>query len=271
MDIKVIDAKGESLGAYLRAVVANRHLMRTLALRDLKIRYAQTSLGLLWTVLKPLTGLAIFYVFFGLLVKVDTGDIPYPLFAFAGLSAWYFFAFLVSACGTSLMSAQDIIRYIYFPKLILPLSKVLAGLVEFSVNLLIMFFMLIWYGYWPGWSILALPLVILLNAFLGFTIGLWFSALTIRRRDFQHVIPYMLNVGMWVSPVFYPSTMIPQAYDFVLYANPIAGTLAGYRWALLGAEIPSVLYLISLIPLLILFVGGFWYFRKVEREMTDLV
>lgn len=269
--MKVIDARGKSWRSYWRALYAHRHLLRTLAVRDLKIRYAQTALGLAWALLKPLTGLLIFSVFFGWLVKVDTGTTPYPLFAFAGLSAWYFFAFLVNACGMSVLQAQDLVQYMYFPKLILPLSKIISGLVEFAVNLLIMLCMLVYYGQVPGWAILFLPLVIFANVILGFTVGLWLSSLTIRRRDFQHVIPYLLNVAMWVSPVFYPSTLIPEKYAYLLFANPVAAILAGYRWTLLGGSAPSALYLISAIPVFLLLFSGIWYFRRLEYEMTDRV
>ena len=209
MSRHIITSKPKKLIPYLKEVNQFRNLLLTFARRDLKAIYAQTVLGVLWTALQPLTALIVFSVFFTLLSPVDTGDIPYPLFAFTGLVSWYFFTAMVVRCGTSVAEAQGIISDIYFPKLILPLSKSIVGLVEFGISLAILLVIMLVIGHYPGVQVLALPGFILMNLLLGLTVGTWLSALSYRYRDFQHIVPYLVNFGIWLTPVFYPATLIP--------------------------------------------------------------
>lgn len=263
--------KGDTTTRYLLKVYQFRSLIFTLARKDLKVQYAQTLLGLLWSVIQPLTSLLVWTFFFDKLIKVDTGSIPYPLFAFSGMMGWYFFTNIFSHAGTSLVNSQDLIRKIYFPRIVLPVSKVLVGLVEFSISLVLLFIIMIVMGKSPSWQIVFLPFFIFLNIVTGLAFGLWLSALTIRYRDFQHIIPFFIYLGIWLTPVFYPKSLIPSEYSFFIYMNPVAAVIAGYRWALFGGEIFSHYYLISFALMLIVLVAGFIYFRKNESIIADYV
>lgn len=265
--------KGEKLSQYLHKVYQYRTLLFSLAKRDLKVQYAQTVLGFLWSVLQPLTSLLVWTFFFDKLIQVDTGAIPYPLFAFTGMTAWYFFTHIFNHAGTSLVNSQDLIRKIYFPRIILPLSKVLVGLVEFGISLVLLFIIMLWMGYTPSEKIIFLPVFIFLNIITGLSFGIWLSALTIRYRDFQHIIPYFINLGIWLTPVFYPTTLlqnVPQQFSILTWVNPMAAVIAGYRWSLFGGDAKGTpYYLLAFIPMLLLFVTGFIYFRKNEYTIAD--
>jgi len=268
---RVIEAGKTKLGLDLKRVYAYRSMLFNLAYRDLKVQYSQTFLGLLWSVIQPLTGLAIFTVFFDRLLEVDTGGIAYPLFAFSGMTAWYFFTYIVNHTGTSLVNAQHLIKKVYFPRLIVPFSKVLVGAVEFTISLALLLIMMLALGVLPDWRVLALPAFIALNILTGLSIGIWLAALTVRYRDFHHIIPYLINFGIWLTPVFYPATLIPERYHFLIYFNPMAGVIAGFRWSLLGDALPAAWFLASFIPVLLLFVGGLFYFKKIERKIVDII
>jgi len=271
MTKKIIDSRNTVLRLDFKKLYAYRSLIMIFAFRDLKVQYAQTFLGILWSLLQPLTGLLIFTFFFNYVIKVDTGGIPYPLFAFSGMISWYFFSSLMAQSGTSLMQSQYLIRKIYFPKLVLPVSKSLSCFAEFFIAFLLLVFLMIIWGYYPSLNIVFLPFFVLANLFTGLAVGLWLSALTIRYRDFYHIIPYILNFGIWLTPVFYPTTLLPESIRFLLYFNPMAGVISGFRWSLLGGAPPSPYYLVSLVLVLIIFISGLFYFRKMETKIADLV
>jgi len=271
MGKKIINSQQKVFGLDLAKLFSYRALIYIFAVRDLKVQYAQTFLGILWSVLQPLTGLLIFTFFFAYVIKVDTGGIPYPLFAFSGMISWYFFSSVMAQSGTSLMQSQYLIRKIYFPKLVLPISKALTCFVEFGISFLLLLIMMLILGYYPKINILALPVFIALNLLTGLAVGLWLSALTIRYRDFYHIIPYLVNFGIWLTPVFYPATLIPEKIKFLVYFNPMAGIISGFRWSLLGGAPPSVYYLISFFIVVFIFITGLFYFRRMETKIADLV
>ncbi len=272
MQERVIQAEAAGLGTYMRKVWEYRRLVVVLAVREVRAQYAQTVLGVLWAVLKPLMALAIFSIFFGILVPLDSKiKVEYPLFAFSGMVAWYFFTYLIVNVGSSVLNAQQLISRIYFPKLILPLAKSLAGMVDFGISMVLMVLLMLIWGHVPGWEILLFPVVVLVNLIVGLSLGIWLAALTTRFRDFHHLLPYLVNFAIWLTPVFYPSTIIPEKYQHFLYMNPMAGVIAAFRWTLLGDEVPSLKYLYGLAPILLLFIVGIWYFERVEREMVDKV
>jgi len=248
-----------------------RSLIYTFAIRDLKIQYAQTFLGVLWTIARPLAGLLIYTIFFSFLLNVQTGNVPYFLFAFSGMIYWYYFSYLISKAGTSLLEAQSIIKKIYFPKLVLPFSKVLGGLVEFGISLFVLFVMVIIWGNPLNIKILLLPAFIIANIFIALSIGIWLSALTVRFRDFHHIIPYLINFGIFLTPVFYPATLIPSKYSFFVFLNPMAGVIEGFRWILFDGAIPSAYYCIGIIPVIFLLISGFYFFAKMEGRIADVV
>jgi len=268
----VIKAGRSGFIPYLRRVIEYRRLIWVFARRDLKAQYAQSVLGLLWAALKPLTGLAIFTLFFGEFIDLGKDlQVEYSLFAFSGMISWYFFTFLLAQSGSSVINAQPIITKVYFPKLILPISKVLVGLVEMGISMVLLIILMVWLGHFPDWNVIWLPVWLFANAIVGLTVGIWLAALTTRYRDFHHIIPYLVNFLIWLTPVFYPATIIPAQYQHFLYLNPMAGVIAGYRWSLLGDTMPSVWYLPGFLMVLLLFVGGIAYFVRVERAIPDQV
>lgn len=248
-----------------------RSLILTFARRDIKIQYAQTFLGILWSVVRPLSGLLIYTVFFGFILKVDTGNIPYPLFAFSGMICWYAFSNLISQSGRSLIESQNIINKTYFPKLILPLSKVLVISVDLMVTVLILAAIMLYYHFPFQLNLIVIPLVLLVNIIVALSLGIWLSALTVRYRDFHHIIPYLVNFGIFVTPIFYPATLIPVKYHFLLYLNPVAGVVEALRWSLFGGELPSFHYLYGLIMATLFLITGLFYFLKSESRISDTV
>lgn len=269
--MKTIHRKKERFSSWLLRAWAHRDLAFTLARRDLKIQYAQTFLGVFSSLLQPLISLLIFWVFFSKLIRIDTGDIPYHFFVLSGLTAWYLFSYLISSCGTALLESQHLIRKVNFPRIILPFSKILSGLVHLAVSLFLLFVLMAFSLYGIHLKILLLPVFILLNIITGFSVAVWLSALTIRYRDVQHIIPYLLSFGIWLTPVFYPGSIIPEKYFHLMYYNPMAGVIEAYRWCLLSGPAPAPSYLLGFIPVLLLLVSGLAYFRKIEKKIPDFI
>ena len=270
--VEVISAARPSVGAWLLRVVRAWRLIRTLAARDLQVQYAQTLLGLLWTAGQPLVGLLVFTLFFGKLVKVEVpGGVPYALYAFTGMVAWFLFTYLVTRGGLSLVNSQELISRVEFPRLVLPLSKVLTGLVEAGVSVVVLVGMMLVMGHVPGPEALLLPVCLLMGVLVGLSIAVWLAALTVRYRDLQHIVPYIVNLAIWLTPVFYPSTLIPEGYRFFLYLNPMTGVIEWMRWCLLGTPMPSGWYGLGGIGVVVLRVGGLGYFRWVEGRIADEV
>jgi len=242
------------------------------AKRDLKIKYAQTALGLLWTIIQPLTGLLIFTFFFNQVIKLP--GIPesgYAVFAFTGMTSWYFFSYLVYHASTSLINGIELAQRIPFPKIILPISKVLVGSVDFAISMILLFILMLIKGIYPGWQILALPFFVLVNIAVGMAVGIWLSALTIRFRDLQHIVPYLINFGIWLTPVFFPATLIPEKYSGFLFFNPMAGVVEGFRWSIWEYGEFHNGYFIGIGLALIALVFGVLYFKKAEDRMIDII
>lgn len=267
----IIDSSQKRININLKEIYAYKDLMFTLALRDLKVKYAQTVLGFIWAGLQPLTTLLIFTLVFGKVAKVDTGNIPYPLFALCGMSAWTYFAFVMSQAGNSIVGAQGMISKIYFPRLIIPLSKSVVGLVDFAITFIFLIGVMIYYGFYPSFNIVFFPFFLILALISGLMVGIWLSALTVRYRDFQQIIPFAVQFGMYATPIAYPATLVPAEYQVIYFLNPMAGVVEGFRWSLLGGEAPGFLTLISAGLVILLFIGGLFYFRSVEKVMADIV
>jgi lipopolysaccharide transport system permease protein len=271
-DIQIIEAGVERPLPYLHKVWSYRAMILSFARKDIKVKYSQTLLGVLWSALQPLTGLAIFTFFFGGLLGMEIPDgTPYALFAFSGLISWNFFSYLVHSSRETLLVNQEIIKKIYFPRLVLPLSKILVGLVEFFISFVLFVVFALFFGALPGWEVLLFPVFVLLNILVGLSVSIWLSALTVRYRDFHHIIPYLINFGIWLTPVFYPATLLPQGYEWLLYLNPMSAVIAGFRWTLLGAAVPSMFYLFSFIPVFFLVILGIRYFIKIEKDIADVL
>ena len=271
MERKVITNQPKGLLPYLKRVWQYRSLIVLLARRDLKVKYAQTVLGLVWTVIQPLTGLLIFTIFFDKLIQIDTLDTPYPLFAFSGMISWFFFTYIIIQGGMSLLQSQDLLTKVYFPRIVLPLSKALTGLTDFVISVALMFVMMLATGHGVTINIIWFPLFVLLNIFTGLSVAVWLSALTVRYRDFHHIIPYLVNFGIWLTPVFYPATLLPSDYHFLIYLNPMAGVIDGFRFTLLGDPAPSLYYLPIFAIIILQALAGLYYFRKIEGKIADTV
>lgn len=271
----IVDANKGRFSLNLKELFAYRDLFLVLAYRDLRIRYAQTFLGLVWVFLQPIITLLIFTLVFGRFVKVDTGGVPYPVFALCGMSAWTYFSFVMNQSGNSIIGAQEMIKKIYFPRLIIPLSKAVVGLVDFFVALLLLIILLIVYQVPVSINIVLLPLFILMTVISSLAVGIWLSALTIRYRDFQHVTPFLVQVGLYVTPIAYPSEMVmgslPKWGAVLFYLNPMAGIVEGFRWSVLGLEQPHALSYLSFSVVILLFITGLLYFKRVEKIMADIL
>lgn len=271
----VVDANKSSFSLNLKELFSYRDLFLILAYRDLRVRYAQTFLGLAWALLQPLITLTIFTLVFGRFVKVDTGGVPYPVFALCGMVAWTYFSFVMNQSGTSIIGAQEMVKKIYFPRLIIPLSKALVGLVDFIIAFILLGFLLVYYDVPVSPRAATLPLFVLLTIVSALAVGIWLSALSIRFRDFQHVTPFLVQIGLYVTPIAYPGEIVMGTLSdlgtFLFYLNPMAGIVEGFRWAILGQGALHPVSYISFGVVLILFVSGLFYFRKVERVMADIV
>lgn len=267
---KTIKAGNFSLQNYLREVWQLRHLAISFAWRDLKVQYAQTYLGLLWSIVQPLTGLIIFSFFFQRLIPLQT-DVPYSAFAFTGIMGWFYFTALVGQGGTSLMHNQQIIKKIQFPRLLLPVSKALVGLVEFCISLCILTCILIYYGCPLTSRILFLPLVVIANIISGLSVGIWLSALTVRFRDLHHIIPFLVGFGIWLTPVFYPTTIVPESYHWIYNFHPVANVISLYRWIFLGMPLNVNQALFSFLPAIVLLISGLVYFGRTEKRIADYI
>jgi lipopolysaccharide transport system permease protein len=268
---RVITAEPIGTVEYVKRVWDYRSLLRLLAVRDIKIRYSQTLLGVFWSVLQPMVAVVIYTVFFYHVLGVSTGDTPYPVFVLPGIIVWFQFTNIIGTAGTSLMSSPDLIRKVEFPKLVLPLSKVLAGLLEVGITVALMFVIMMYYGVDFSLRIILLPLFMLMNALSGLSIAIWLAALTIRYRDLHHIIPYLISFGIWITPVFYPTTILPPSIEDMMYFNPVAMTIALMRWCVFGLPLPSWYLFVGFVPLIFLLATGWLYFVRVERTIVDHV
>jgi len=264
-DYTIISSQPTTLGSYMKTLWKYRRMIMVFALQEIKVSYAQTKLGFLWLVLKPLMVLALFTFVFGRIIKIY----PYALFAFTGLFPWNYFSFLVGSGSNVLVSNQQIIRKMFFPRMVLPLAKVLVGLPEVAISLVIMFVLMAVYDFPFTLRLLWVPVFVLLNIITGLGIALWLNALNLRYRDLNQFIPYFIGFVIWLTPVFYPSTLVPEEYSFFLYANPMAGIVELYRWAIMDDVFPSAKYLIALAEVLLLFISGMVIFIRMEDDMAD--
>jgi lipopolysaccharide transport system permease protein len=256
----------------LRDVWAYRELLYFLIWRDVKVRYKQTALGAAWALLQPVLTMLVFSVFFGRLAKMPSDGVPYPVFAFAALLPWQLFAYALSESSNSLVGSQHLITKVYFPRLVIPISSVLAGLVDFAIAFTVLVGLMWHYGITPTAAIVFLPLFVAFAIVTALAVGLWLSSLNVKYRDVRYTIPFLTQFWMFVTPVAYPSSLVPGKWHTLYGLNPMAGVVEAFRWALLGrSEGPSPLLAVSVIAVLGLLMGGLVYFRKMETTFADLV
>lgn len=256
----------------LRELWDYRELLLFLTWRDIKVRYRQTVLGAAWAIIQPLTAMVIFSIVFGQLAQLPSDGIPYPIFTYTALLPWNLFSGALTRATTSLVGNSHMLSKIYFPRVLIPLSAMLSALVDFAFAFLILVGMMFWYGIMPTWRIVALPFLILLALATALSFGLWFSALNVRYRDVSYVIPFVIQVWLYASPVAYSSTLIPAQWQWLYGLNPMVGVIEGFRWALLGTTWePGVLVLISVLIVTLVLVSGLIYFHRMEETFADVV
>jgi len=259
-----------------KALWQYRELLYFLVWRDVKVRYKQTVLGVAWVILQPLASMALFTVLFGVLLKAPSGDVPYPIFAYAGLLPWNYFSAALTRSSGSVVNSANLVTKVYFPRLVIPLSSVLSSLVDFAVSAAVFGVLMAIYGVPLTSRVLVLPVLVLLAMITALGFGLWLSALNVRYRDINYLVPFVVQIWMYVTPVVYASTLIPEAYRFLLSLNPMTGVVEGFRWALLGSSatgttLSGPLVGISVAIALAVFLSGLVFFRTTERTFADIV
>lgn len=249
-----------------------RELLFFFVWRDLKVRYKQTILGVTWAVLQPFLTMVIFSVIFGGLAKFPSDGIPYPVFSFTALLPWGLFSRALSDASMSLVNNQQMVSKIYFPRIFLPTAVILSGLVDFGISFVMLIGLMFFYGITPTWTIIALPLFLLLAIMTAMAVGIWLAALNVRYRDVKYMTPFLVQVWLYTTPVAYSSSLFPEKWRLLLGLNPMAGVIDGFRWALLGQQTQiSHLVYVSTIMVLLLFVSGLVYFQRTEQTFADVI
>jgi lipopolysaccharide transport system permease protein len=247
-----------------------RELLYFLTWRGIKVRYKQTVLGFAWAIIQPFFMMIVFTLFFGNLAKVPSEGIPYPLFNYAALLPWTLFSEGVTRSGMSLVQDANLVRKIYFPRLVMPLSGILSPVVDFAIAFTILIGMMFYYSYLPTVQMLWLPLFLVLALMTALGVGLWLSALNIKYRDFQYMIPFLIQLWLFASPVVYSSSSLPPRFQIIYAINPMAGVIEGFRWALLGTEPPGSVIMVSIACVMVVLVTGVYYFRRCEKTFADV-
>ena len=264
----------------LRELWRYRELLWFLGLRDIQLRYKQTVLGVAWAVIQPLFTMIVFSVFFGRLggmadrlpARADGRPVPYPVYVFCALLPWQLFAFALANSSKSLVASRDLITKVYFPRIIVPIAPLLCGLLDFGISFVLLGVMMAFFGVAPGWQIVFLPLFVLLALASALAVGLWLSALNVIYRDVQHTLGFLTQIWLFVTPVAYPSSLVPERWRLLYGLNPMAGVVDGFRWALLGGcDAPGPMLLVSAASVAVLLAGGLFYFRRMEKFFADLV
>ncbi len=256
----------------LRELWEYRELAYFLVWRDIKVRYKQTVLGAAWAVIQPFFTMVVFSLFFGRLAKVPSDGIPYPIFAFAALAPWNFFANGLTHSSDSLVGNQNLIKKVYFPRLCIPIASVLSGTADFGISFCVLLGMMLYYGQVPAWNMLWLPLLVLLALTTALGAGLWLSALNVQYRDVKYTVPFLVQFWMFATPIAYPSSLLQEPWRTVYGINPMAGVVEGFRWALLHTRTsPGPMIGVSAAAAALLLIGGAFYFRRMEKTFADVV
>jgi lipopolysaccharide transport system permease protein len=249
-----------------------RELLYFLTWRDVKVRYKQTALGATWAVIQPLFTMLVFSLFFGRLAKMPSDGLPYPVFAYAALVPWTFFANGLAQSADSLVGSANLLRKVYFPRLLIPMATVLAGLLDFIIAFVVLLGLMLWYQVLPTANIVWLPLFLLLALVTALGVGLWLSALNVLFRDVRYTVPFLVQFWLFATPIAYPSSLLPEPWRIVYGLNPMAGVVEGFRWALLGtSNAPGPMVAVSACVAVALLVGGAYYFRRMETTFADMV
>jgi lipopolysaccharide transport system permease protein len=264
---------GKSERHYWMDLWRYRELFYILAWRDIAVRYKQTIIGVAWAVLRPLLTMLIFVVVFGKIAKLPSEGMPYPIFVFAAMLPWTFFATAFSDASNSLIGNSNLISKVYFPRLIIPAASVIVAGVDFLISFVILIALMIWYQYLPGWHILTLPFFLILAFFAALGSGLYVASLNVKYRDFRFVIPFIVQLGLYISPVGFSTTIVPEKYQLLYYLNPMVGVIDGFRWAISGGQTAFNITEITMSIVMITFLCliGVYHFRKTEKTFADVI
>jgi lipopolysaccharide transport system permease protein len=272
MDELIIEA-GRAERQYWHDLWRYRELFYFLAWRDLLIRYKQTMVGVAWSLIRPLLTMLVLTVVFGKFGKMPSGGVPYPILVFCGMLPWQFFSTALSESGNSLVSNSNLISKVYFPRLVVPASSVITSFVDFLISASFLIVLMMWYHFVPSWNIWALPFFIVLAFAASFGAGLWIAALMVEYRDFKFIVPFVVQFGLYISPVGFYSRVVPEKWRLLYSLNPVVGVIDGFRWSILGGEQQMYWpgFAISVLTVVSLVSTGIWYFRKTERSFADVI
>lgn len=268
----VIEPSRGWVGLKLRELWEYRELVYFLVWRDVKVRYKQTVLGALWAIIQPLFSMLVFTIVFGRLAKMPSDGIPYPLFSYAALLPWNYFAQGLSSSSDSLVGSANLIRKVYFPRLAIPIAAVCGGVVDFLIAFSVLLLMMAWFGVAPTANVVWLPLFLLLALVTALGVGLWLSALNVQYRDVKYTVPFLVQFWMYATPIVYPSSLLPEPWKTLYGLNPMAGVVEGFRWALLGVKTPpGPMLWLSAAAAVLLLISGAYFFRRMEKTFADVV
>jgi len=249
-----------------------RELLYFFVWRDVKVRYKQTILGAAWAIIQPFFTMVVFSLFFGKLGKIPSDGVPYPIFSFAALVPWTYFASALNQSSNSVVSSANLIKKVYFPRLVVPVAGVFSGIVDFTLALIVLFGMIFYYGIVPTFHALWIPLFLLLALITSLGVGLWLSALNVQYRDVRYVLPFISQVWLFSTPIAYPSSLLSEPWRTLYGLNPMVGVVEGFRWALLGTNTaPGPIIIVSSLAALVILIGGAFYFRRMEKNFADVV
>lgn len=270
---RLIIEAGRSENQYWQDIWRYRELFYFLAWRDILVRYKQTAIGVAWALIRPFLTMIVFTVVFGNIAQLPSEGVPYPILVFAAMLPWQFFANALGECSNSLLSNSNLISKVYFPRLIVPASAVIVSFVDFLISGIIMLALMAWYNFVPDWRILTLPLFIIIAFAAAMGGGLWLAAFNVQYRDFRYIVPFIVQFGLYVSPVGFSSTVVPEKWRFLYSLNPMVGVIDGFRWAILGrdTELYWSGFLLSIALVAFIICSGIWYFRKMERTFADVI
>lgn len=264
---------GRGIRHYWCDIWRYRELFFFLAWRDILVRYKQTAIGIAWSVLRPLLTMVVFTIVFGKLAKLPSNGVPYPIMVYAAMLPWQFFANSLTECSNSLIDNSNLLTKVYFPRMVVPFSSVIVSMVDFLISCIILVGLMAWYRFIPDMRMLVLPAFFMMAFMASFGAGLWLSALNVQYRDFRYVVPFLVQFGLYISPVGFSSAIVPEEWRQLYFLNPMVGVIDGFRWALLGGAFPVNWpgFALSSALVVLLLLGGVFYFRRMERSFADVV
>lgn len=269
----IILEAGKAEAHYWKDIWRYRELLWFLAWRDILVRYKQTIIGIAWSLIRPLLTMIVFTIIFGKLAQLPSNGVPYPILVFTALLPWQFFSNALSDSSNSLLSNAGMISKVYFPRLIVPSSSIVVSFVDFFIAMALMFALMFWFEIWPTWRIIIIPALLALTVATALGAGLWFAALNTKYRDFRYIVPFLIQFGLYVSPVGFSSDIVPEKWRLLYSANPMVAVIDGFRWAIIGSKVQIYWpgFILSCALIVFILLTGIMYFRKTERTFADII